>query len=127
MRLLIDTHVFIWSFQNTKRLSKKAAIELTNPENEFFVSIVSVWEMQIKIMLDKMDLGGPLTEIISEQRSNGIRILDLNLSHALQLEKLPSEHRDPFDRMLISQAIVEDMTLVTADKRFKEYAVRVLW
>ena len=127
MRLLLDTHVFIWSFQNTKRLSKRATTELTNPENEFYVSIVSIWEMQIKVMLDKMELGGTLSEIVTEQIANGVQILNLDLSHAFQLEKLPDNHRDPFDRMLISQALVENMTVITADKRFKDYNVKSLW
>lgn len=79
MRLLIDTHAFIWSFNDTKRLSEVAASELTSVDNDFFVSIVSVWEMQIKVMLGKMNLGEVLTDIVSEQVSNGIQILGLEL------------------------------------------------
>lgn len=127
MRLLIDTHAFFWSFNNTRKLSKPAVEALISPGNEFFVSIVSIWEMQIKVMLKKMDLGGPIADIVSEQTSNGIQILSLEFEHALNLENLPPIHKDPFDRMLISQALVEEMTIVTADKRFAEYDVKLIW
>jgi PIN domain nuclease of toxin-antitoxin system len=128
MRLLSDTHTFVWSFSNTKKLSVIAAGELQNPANEIYISVASVWEMQIKIKLGKMIFNDTLESIIIEQQQvNRIQILPVNLIHALHLENLPTHHKDPFDRLLISQAIVENMTLVSADKNFAKYQVNLLW
>ena len=128
MNLLSDTHSFIWSFSNTKKLSPTAAQAFKNPANQIFLSVASVWEMQIKIALVKMIFKDTLETIINEQQSiNGIQILPVNLSHALYVENLPPHHKDPFDRLLISQAIVENMTLVSADANFAKYQVNLLW
>ncbi len=127
MKLLLDTHTFIWSFSNTKKLSPSAARELQNPANEIFVSVASIWEMQIKIKLGKMIFNDTVENIIIEQQQiNRIQILPVHLSHALYLENLPPHHKDPFDRLLISQAIVENMTLVSADADFAKYQVNLL-
>jgi PIN domain nuclease of toxin-antitoxin system len=128
MKLLSDTHTFIWSFSNIKKLSPTVAHELQNPANEVFVSVASIWEMQIKIKLGKMIFNDTLENIIVEQRRvNQIQILPVQLSHALYLENLLPHHKDPFDRLLISQAIVENMTLVSADADFAKYQVNLLW
>lgn len=128
MKLLSDTHSFIWSFSNTKKLSPIAAQAFKNPANQIFLSAASVWEMQIKIKLEKMVFNNTLENIINEQQAiNGIQILPVYLSHALYLENLPLHHKDPFDRLLISQAIVENMTLVTADPEFAKYQANLLW
>ncbi len=128
MRLLSDTHTFIWSFSNTKKLSAIVARELQNPANEIFVSVASIWEMQIKIKLGKMIFKDRLENIIIEQQQvNRIQILPINLAHTLYLENLPPHHKDPFDRLLISQAIVENMTLLSADANFANYQVNLLW
>ncbi len=128
MKLLLDTHIFIWSFSKTKKLSSTAARELQNPANEVFVSVASIWEMQIKIKLGKMIFNDSLENIIIEQQQiNRIQILPIILSHALHLENLPPHHKDPFDRLLISQAIVKNMTLVSADANFAKYQVNLLW
>ena len=126
MKLLSDTHTFIWSFSNIKKLSPTVAHKLQNPANEIFVSVASIWEMQIK--LGKMIFNDTLENIIVEQRRvNQIQILPVQLSHALYLENLLPHHKDPFDRLLISQAIVENMTLVSADADFAKYQVNLLW
>ena len=128
MNLLSDTHAFIWSFSNIKRLSPTVAKEFKNPANQIFLSVASIWEMQIKIKLGKMVFNDTLENIIAEQQTvNNIQILPVYLSHALYLENLPLHHKDPFDRLLISQAIVENMTLVTADPEFAKYQVKLLW
>ncbi len=128
MNLLSDTHSFIWSFSNTKKLSPLAAQAFKNPTNQIFLSVASVWEMQIKIALGKMVFNDTLENILSEQQTvNGIQILPVQLSHALYLENLPPHHKDPFDRLLISQAIVENMTLVSADANVAKYQVNLLW
>ncbi len=128
MILLSDTHSFIWSFSNTKKLSQTAAQAFKNPANQIFLSVASVWEMQIKIALGKMVFNDTLKNILSEQQTvNGIQILPVQLVHALYLENLPLHHKDPFDRLLISQAIVENMTLISADADFAKYQVNLLW
>jgi PIN domain nuclease of toxin-antitoxin system len=128
MNLLSDTHAFIWSFSNTKKLSPTAAQAFKNPANQIFVSVASIWEIQIKIGLGKMIFNDTLENIINEQQTvNNIQILPVKLAHALFLENLPLHHKDPFDRLLISQAVVENMTLVTADPEFSKYPVNLLW
>ena len=128
MNLLSDTHAFIWTFSNTKKLSLTAVKEFKNPANQVFLSVASVWEMQIKIKLGKMIFNDTLENIIIEQQTvNNIQILPVELSHALYIENLPLHHKDPFDRLLISQAIVENMTLVSADTNFAKYQVNLLW
>jgi PIN domain nuclease of toxin-antitoxin system len=128
MNLLSDTHAFIWTFSNTKKLSATAAKEFKNPANQIFLSVASVWEMQIKIKLGKMVFNDTLENIINEQQTiNNIQTLPVKLSHALYLENLPLHHKDPFDRLLISQAFVENMTLVSADANFGKYQVSLLW
>jgi len=128
MNLLSDTHTFIWSFSNTKKLSPTIASEFKNPANQIFLSVASVWEMQIKIKLGKMVFKDTLENIINEQQTvNHIQILPVKLAHALYLKNLPPHHKDPFDRLLISQAIVENMTLASADADFAKYQVNLLW
>ncbi|MFN0277150.1 MAG: type II toxin-antitoxin system VapC family toxin [Pyrinomonadaceae bacterium] len=128
MNLLLDTHVFMWMHEDAKRLSQKAADSITDPANALFLSVVSVWEMQIKIKLGKFSFSDKLAEVISmQQEVNSVRILPLDLSHALYLENLELHHKDPFDRLLISQALVENLTIVTVDQDFPKYGVNILW
>jgi PIN domain nuclease of toxin-antitoxin system len=110
------------------KLSANASVEVLVPENQLFLSVASVWELQIKIKLGKFSFSDPLEEVIAEQQKiNGLEILPVQLSHALFLENLPLHHKDPFDRLLISQAIVENMTLVSGDADFVNYEVKLLW
>lgn len=128
MNLLLDSHVFIWSYDEKYKLSQTALQAMSNPANTLFLSAASAWEIQIKIMLKKFRLQDSLTDVIAEQQKiNGLQILPVKLSHALYLENLPLHHKDPFDRLLISQAIVENMTLVSADASFANYQVNLLW
>ena len=128
MNLLLDSHTFIWSYDEQHKLSQIALQAMSNPANIMFLSVASAWEIQIKIMIGKFKLQDPLTDVIAEQQQiNGLQILPVYLSHALYLENLPLHHKDPFDRLLISQAIVENMNLVTADPKFAKYQVNLLW
>ncbi len=128
MNLLLDTHTFVWWRDDPDKLSKAAYGAILAAENEVFLSVVVAWELQIKIALNKFELKSSLAKSIeAEQRANGFRILPVKLEHALNLENLPSHHKDPFDRLLISQAIVEDFTLVSSDRRFGAYGVNLLW
>jgi len=128
MRLLLDSHAFVWMHEEPHRLSVIAASEILIPANQIFLSVASVWELQIKIKLGKFSFSDTLENVIIRQRQeNGLHILPVELPHALALENLALHHKDPFDRLLIAQAIVENMTLVSSDKQFSDYDVKVLW
>ena len=128
MKLLLDSHTFIWSYDEQHKLSQKSRRELSNPANDLFLSVVSIWEIQIKIQNNKFKFQDAFADVIAEQQQiNGLQILPVQLSHALYLENLPFHHKDPFDRLLISQAIVENMILVSADTSFAKYQVNLLW
>ena len=128
MKLLLDSHSFVWWRDEPQKLSPTAFAEISNPNNDVFLSVVTVWELQIKIAPNKFTIKGGLENAVkNEQQNNGFQILAIQLSHALYLENLPPHHKDPFDRLLISQAIVENMTLVTADTEFTKYQANLLW
>lgn len=128
MRILLDTHTFIWWDSNPGQLSPQAMSLCQDSENTLLLSVASVWEMQIKTQLGKMKLGLPLRDIIeSQQQTNDIVILPVQLEHTLALDKLPPVHKDPFDRLLIAQAMVENALLISADPIFSKYAARVVW
>ncbi len=128
MKLLLDSHSFVWWRDEPVKLSPTAFAEISNPINDVFLSVVTVWELQIKTALNKFTIKGGLeTAVKNEQQNNSFQILPVNLSHALYLENLPPHHKDPFDRLLISQAIVENMILVSADTSFAKYQVNLLW
>ena len=128
MRLLADTHTFLWMVEGNPHLSLKAREALENPENETWLSLVSVWEMAIKISTGKLSLNQPLETYITEQTAvNGIQLLPLSLQYVLSVESLPFHHRDPFDRLLVAQATVESMPLISADQIFDEYGIVRLW
>lgn len=127
MNLLLDTHTFVWWRDNPDKLSAEAFEAISSPDNEIFISTVVVWEIQIKLAINKIKLKWSLESTIEvEQNANGFRILPVKLEHALHIGKLPLIHKDPFDRMLIAQAMVEDMTLISADKVFADYDVKLL-
>lgn len=128
MKLLLDSHVFKWWRDEPAKLSPTAFSEISNPNNDVFLSVVTVWELQIKIALNKFSVTGGLENAVKdEQQNNNFQILPVELAHALYLENLPPHHKDPFDRLLISQAIVENMTLVSTDANFGKYQVKLLW
>ena len=127
MKLLFDTHAFMWWDSDPSLLSRRVLALCQDPENDLLLSVVSVWEMQIKAQLGKLKLDLPLDELVeNQQRINGIQVLPVKLEHVLALDELPFHHKDPFDRMLIAQAQVERLTLVTGDLRLKAYPVKIL-
>ena len=126
MKLLLDTHAFIWWDSDPTRLSPAALAALRDPANEVWLSVTSVWEMVVKAQLGKLTLRLPLADIVAQQ-ANGLQILTTTLAHALAVEGLPPIHKDPFDRMLIAQANVERADLVSVDTLVRQYPVRVLW
>lgn len=128
MKLLLDTHAFIWWDSEPSKLGRRALHACCDPANEVLFSVASAWEMEIKRQLGKLRLRMPLQEIVEQQRAaNGIGLLDVRLPHVIQLDSLPTPHKDPFDRILVAQAIVEGATLVTADPAIEVYPVPVLW
>lgn len=127
MRLLLDTHVFIWWADQQESLSATALSALNDEANELILSVASVWEMQIKVQLRKLKLSLPIEELIETQvETNDLRILPVALPHVLALNALPFHHKDPFDRLLIAQSIHEDITLVSVDPEFPAYSVKLL-
>lgn len=128
MRVLLDTHAFIWWDIEPTRLSPHALALCQNPNNQLVLSVVSVWEMEIKMQLGKLDFVKPLEDMIAEQqRTNNIEILPVRLAHALAIKTLPLIHKDPFDRLLIAQAKVEAIPIVSRDAKFSAYPIVVEW
>ena len=127
MRLLLDTHVFIWWADQQESLSATVLSVLKDEANELLLSVVSVWEMQIKVQLGKLKLSMPLRELVESQvETNELKVLPVELAHVLVLDTLPFHHKDPFDRLLIAQSLQEDVTLVSADPEFSAYSVKLL-
>jgi PIN domain nuclease of toxin-antitoxin system len=124
---LLDTHSFIWSDSEPEKLSKIVKKVIEDGNNSLFLSVITIWEMQIKVQIGKMTLRKPIEELIKEQEENNIVLLPVNLPHVLKVGELPLHHRDPFDRLLIAQAMVEGFTLLSKDENFSAYPVPVLW
>ena len=128
MRLLLDTHTFLWFIMGSSNLSANARAPVEDAANESLLSVASLWEMAIKVSLGKFTLSAPLDALIPQQLgSNGIELLGIQVAHAAAVSTLPFHHRDPFDRLLIAQAIVEGMPVVSADAAFDAYPVKRLW
>lgn len=127
MNLLLDTHALIWFGENDPQLSVSAKDGIESSEHAKFVSIVSFWEIAIKISIGKLTLLKPLSQIITEIEGSDVTILGILPAHTLLIEQLPLHHRDPFDRMLIAQAIGDDLTVVTRDENFHPYGIPILW
>ena len=128
MKLLLDTHAFIWWDSDPSKLSADALEALQDREGLVMLSVASVWEMQIKSQLGRLTLDLPLAEIVrTQQTANGIQILPVELEHVLALDALPQHHRDPFDRILVAQATAEDAVLVSGDSKLSRYAVQLIW
>jgi PIN domain nuclease of toxin-antitoxin system len=128
VKLLIDTHVFLWLMDEPDKLSRKALEACQNRENQIYLSVVCAWEIEIKRQLGKLTLKLPLSTIINEQQErNGLEILVVELQHVLAVGQLLRHHADPFDRLLIAQALVEDVNIVTSDPLFTKYPVKLYW
>jgi len=128
MILLLDTHALIWFFSGDSKLSEKAKEAFLNTENKLFFSKVSLWEITIKISLGKLVLAERWLSILeNEMKSNGIQWLGIEIEHCKVLADLPFHHRDPFDRLLISQAISESMSIVSFDRQFSRYPLDIIW
>ena len=128
MRVLIDTHVFLWWVEGDRRLPAKAHAALLDPDTECLFSLASVWELAIKAGLGKLRLALPVQRYVVEHvAANGFKMLDIRVPHLGRIETLANHHRDPFDRMLIAQALEENLSIVSADRLFTKYGIRRIW
>ncbi len=128
MKLLLDTQCWLWWFAQPERLNEEAITHIVDENNELWLSIASIWEIGIKVAIGKLPLPDPLDSYISSRMAQlGMRSLEITASHALQAAALPLHHRDPFDRMLIAQAQIEEMRLVSSDSMFNKYDISLLW
>ena len=128
MNLLLDSHALLWFFADDSRLSPSAKEAIENPANRSFVSLASCWEIAIKVSLGKLSLGKPFAEVFpGELERNGISQMPVAIAHLRELITLPWHHRDPFDRVIIAQARIEALTLVTRDSYAGSYGIDTLW
>jgi PIN domain nuclease of toxin-antitoxin system len=128
MRILLDTHAFLWFIQGSQNLSETARNLIEDQENQKLLSIASLWEISIKVSIGKLDVGMTIAQLLSrEVYGNGFEVLAIQASHLDELTRLVFHHKDPFDRLIIAQALAERMPLVTRDEAFGHYAVSLLW
>jgi PIN domain nuclease of toxin-antitoxin system len=118
---LLDTHVLIWFVQEPEKISRQVHRIITESDAPKYFSIVSIWEIAIKSSLGKLRLDATVEEFARAQLRNAYQMLPLDIAHVAQVAKLPLHHRDPFDRMLIAQALSENFTIITADESFRKY------
>ena len=128
MRILLDTQCWLWIGAATRRLSSASRDILADPANEVLMSAVSAWEIAIKFALGRLDLPEPPHSFVpSRMQLSGALPLAIDHLHALEVARLPMHHRDPFDRLLIAQAQVEDIAVMTADQKFEPYDIQIFW
>jgi PIN domain nuclease of toxin-antitoxin system len=128
MKVLVDTHTFLWAFLHDHRLTSKAKQILTSNEHELVFSLVSLWEIAIKIKTGKLHtIGSSVAYIRDEMDAYGMQLLPIRYDHVLQLESLPHHHGDPFDRLLIAQALTESLPILSGDRIFASYGIKLVW
>lgn len=127
MRILVDSHIFLWAITEDGRLSRTHRSHYLNSENELYLSVACVWEMLIKAGMGKLPLPKPATHyVLKQMEQNRIELLPIRPSHLAELETLPPLHRDPFDRMTVAQAKAENMAILSADSELRAYGVEIL-
>ena len=127
MKLLLDTHAFLWFIDDSPALGTRGKA-LLEADNELFLRVGSLWEIAVKLRLGKLTVAMATESLMTEQlTANNIEILPISVPHLVQVSTLPLHHRDPFDRLIIAQAIVEQMPVVSADPAFDAYPVERLW
>ena len=128
MKLLLDTHVWLWWVTAPERLGPGAAAAMQDPRNELLFSVASSWEIAVKYSIGKLELPEPPEEFVLKRlRRDGIDTLHIEHRHTLRVASLPLHHRDPFDRLLIAQAQIEAIPIITVDLKFRPYPVTILW
>lgn len=123
MRILLDTHVFLWALEGNKKLKDSVRRIIENPKNQILVSVVNGIEISIKSRKEKLKLKTTLKKMFE---ISGFEILNINFNHLLELDKLPLHHKDPFDRILIAQALAENLTLITSDQKIWKYKLPLI-
>lgn len=128
MRLLLDTHAFLWFVTDDPNLSAPARTTIANPSNDVLVSPASFWEIAIKVSLGKYQLSAPFETFVTQGiEGNEFEILPILPRHAAALTSLPFHHKDPFDRLIIAQALVEQIPVISGDAAFHDYAISIIW
>jgi PIN domain nuclease of toxin-antitoxin system len=128
VKLLLDTHAFLWWVGDTRGLSRKARSAIGSGRNACFVSVASGWEIAVKVSLGNLRIESSLDRFLPEQlAANGFQPLAIDLKHTARVAVLPFHHRDPLDRLLAAQALEEELAMVTADPVFAKYGVRRVW
>jgi PIN domain nuclease of toxin-antitoxin system len=128
MKVLLDTHTFIWFMLDHPSLSQHAASLIEDPDNEVLISIATLWEMAIKISLGKLHLAKPFGQLIPDQlQKNDFTLLPIEVSHLTQVITLPWHHRDPFDRLMIAQSLAEELPMLSRDVVFDDYNIERIW
>ena len=128
MKLLLDSNVLLWSLQDRSQLTRRVRTLLEDEGNDLFVSTASLWELSLKIASGKLPVpGSSIQSVIDQLRRLSITILPITTTHILRTESLPFHHRDPFDRLLIAQALEDRLTLLTSDRQIARYAVPIIW
>jgi len=127
MRYLLDTHTFLWFLEGNELLPIEVKKVITNPDNKCLLSIASLWEIAIKLRIKKLSLQFPFSKMIDYLIELDIDLLPLNFEHVISLMDVDLHHRDPFDHILIAQAMAEDMTIITKDANFPLYKVKIMW
>lgn len=128
MRFLLDTHSLLWFLAGDSSLTERARRTIENPEHDILASIASLWEVAIKHSLGKLPLAQPFEELFPHHLSlNSIALLAIRLDHVAQVSSLPFHHRDPFDRLLVAQALVEEIPVLSGDEALDAYGVERIW
>lgn len=127
MRVLLDTHVLLWYLSSDPKMSEKAKDIIADKSNNCYFSLASLWEIVIKLDLNKLRLPMPFEKFIDHLTSKDFQILPIQLADLKVLQGLPAYHRDPFDRILIAQAIQENIPVISADQYFNAYAIPIIW
>jgi len=128
VRLLLDTHAFLWFIEGSPNLSDTTRNLIEDQGNQRLLSIASLWEMAIKVSIGKLELKMTLTELVKrEVYGNALELLEIQPGHLDELAKLPFHHKDPFDRLILAQSLAESIPIVTKDDVFKNYSTTLLW
>jgi PIN domain nuclease of toxin-antitoxin system len=131
MQYLIDTHTFLWFVENSSNLSNTSRNLIEIKQNQILISIASIWEISIKTSIGKLQIQGTYTSVIDDLNDNDIEILPITFAHTVENNRLPFHHRDPFDRIIAAQAIVENIDFISADAVFDKYfsdkSIKRIW
>jgi PIN domain nuclease of toxin-antitoxin system len=127
VKVLLDTHALLWFAADDPRLSRKAVATLEQDDTELYISVASVWEMAIKVSVGRLRLPDSVEHYVAAKLDEGYRLLPVDWVDAAGVERLPWHHRDPFDRILASQALAREIPIVTRDRVFRKYRVQTIW